>query len=121
MYVRAVDTIYLYGGDDGLTYDSCEVIAELPFISGDKPGSFKSVNGVDIIAVGDWAVTGVVDPRNETRIADYGTLSGVTVGDGMSAGNVMTAFVAPRLRHMAPGPATVSQVLVYYEPAADMA
>lgn len=121
VYARAGTTIYLLGGDDGDTYDTCEVIADMPFITGDKPGTFKVINGIDIIASGSWEVTALVDPRNESRIVNYGSLSGITVGDGMSAGGATTAFVAPKFRHQAAGPASLSKVLIHYEPAEEIA
>jgi len=116
IYVRAGTTLYLYGGDNGDTYDSCAVSAALQFIDGGKPGTFKSVSGIDLIGVGAWAATAAVDPRDDTLFVDYGKLTGITVGDGPSAGCVTTAFVAPVFTHQAEGPASISKVLVLYEP-----
>lgn len=120
LFVRAADRIYLYGGDAGSSYDSCPVTVELPFITGEKPGSFKCINGIDIIAEGVWEVTALADPRDETRIVNYGTLEDITIGDGAAAGSVTTPFIAPKLMNEAPGPASLSMVLVHYEAAEEI-
>jgi len=121
VYIRAGNTIYLYGGDTGEVYDDCEVTVELPFINGGKPGTMKVVSGMDIISQGSWEVTARIDPREgaESLVVDYGTLSGVTVQDGMSAGGVTTPFIAPRLINQQDGPVTLSQVIIHYEPGSE--
>jgi hypothetical protein len=46
--------LYLYGGDDNNTYDDCEVVGEIPFLSAGGPQTQKCFTGFDAICEGSW-------------------------------------------------------------------
>lgn len=54
VYVRVGDTIYLYGGADGDTYDDTEAEVELPFLDGRQIATWKRWTGLDVAAEGAW-------------------------------------------------------------------
>jgi len=56
LYARAGDTIYLYGGDAGTTYDTSEATIVLPFIDMKRAGQIKDVTSIDLAAKGEWKV-----------------------------------------------------------------
>ena len=97
VYVRSGDTIYLYGGQENASYESSQVIVQMPFLDGGRPGHFRSLLGMDIAAEGDWLCELLVDPRDLTRKVQVGYLSGNTWMDINSSGYASTSMVAPRL------------------------
>lgn len=56
VYARSGDTIYLVGGDSGMTYDTSEVTVTLPFLSAKKPDIQKMANAINLFCEGRWDV-----------------------------------------------------------------
>jgi hypothetical protein len=56
VYCRAGDTIYLYGGDSGTTYDSSQAELVLPYLSASSPATFKDGSALDAALEGQWDV-----------------------------------------------------------------
>jgi hypothetical protein len=83
LYVRAADTIYLYGGAAGTTYPNAgELIAyaDTPFLAATPPGHFM-IQGYDQAAVGEWAVSLLPNPNNASITVDIGTLDNITYSE----------------------------------------
>jgi hypothetical protein len=63
LYARAGNTIYLYGGDDGETYDGTEVVIELAHLDAGKPATRKAFKGLDAACDGLWQIEMNLDPK----------------------------------------------------------
>ena len=58
VYVRGDDNVlYLYGGVDGITYDSCVVTMVTPHMDVDNPTLRKRIKTVDVMCEGAWSVS----------------------------------------------------------------
>jgi hypothetical protein len=118
VYARAGDTIYLYGGADNDSYDTDTlVIAGLPFLSGGKPGTFKTVKGMDIASTGEWACKLLINPNNEAEYINLGLLEGVSFPEDGIPVDAHTTHIAPLLTHRGTGPASLSQIAIHTDGA----
>lgn len=117
VYCRAGDDIYLYGGEDGNTYEECDQECRLPFYSFGKPGHTKGLAGMDISTTGEWDVDVFVDPNDPEGARErIGLMSGVTYGlENIGAVTSATHF-SVRLKRTAAGAALVSNICTYYTP-----
>lgn len=112
LYARSGDTVYLYGGAQGTTYPNAgEMVASvaLPFVSSNPPGRML-LESYDQAAVGEWLVTACVDPDDETKTIDIGTLDHITYGQEDIALPGRTAFIAFNFTCNAAGYAAISNV-----------
>lgn len=66
VYVRSGNIIYVYGGDDDLTYDVTQPIVRVPNIIAQAPATFKGFTGFDIGCVGEWTVESTGDIGGST-------------------------------------------------------
>lgn len=119
VYVRAGDSIFLYGGENDATYDASRVTVQMPFIDGKKPGTYKHVGGVDQAANGTWAVDLLMDPNDLTQKVHVGTLSGVSFTEENTPAVGHTTHIAPLFVSEAPGYASLSSVAIHLSGAED--
>lgn len=120
IYARSGFDVYLYGGDDNNTYgDDYDVVCQMPFITNNKPGSYKQVTGCDIAAQGVWDVEFLVDPSDLTQKVSVGEMDGFTFLDANTGALGYTTHIAPRLVHRGAGYASLSSVAVYFLPGAE--
>lgn len=118
VYCRAGDTVYLYGGADNNTYDPLTLVtAGLPFLSGGKPGTFKTVKGMDIASTGQWDCRLLVNPNDENAFINLGTLEGVSFPEDGIPVDAHTTHIAPVLTHQGPGFASLSQIAIHTDGA----
>lgn len=121
VYARSGDTIYLYGGTDGETYpDDDEMIAEVstPFMTAQTPGTVKQLKGFDIGCTGEWDGYVLVNPNDEVQAISIGKVTKTTYND--PHGNIaipgVTSHMALRFVCSKAGPATISNLVVHYDP-----
>ena len=114
VYLRTGNTVYVYGGTDGETYDACAVTCQLPFMGFGKPGTSKQLHGIDIAAEGRWTMDVLVDPNDLTQKVQYGEIDGWSFMSEEIAGEASATHFAPKLTRSLTGPASVSAVAVYY-------
>lgn len=119
VYARSGNTIYLYGGDNSNVYDSCSVTIKMPFISGGKPSYNRQLIGFDLASVGNWQVLMRVDPREETRVLQFGTYDGVTYQDLAGQVPAYVSYVAPEMTCTQEGYASVSYLSLYFQGGGD--
>lgn len=63
VYCLAADgKVFLYGGADNNTYDSCIPTLELPWLDHQTPFMKKNSKGVDICMTGPWTIQASMDP-----------------------------------------------------------
>jgi len=78
VYQRVGDTVFLYGGDDGDTYDATEAVAELAFLDGRQIATWKRWGGIDVAAEGAWDAYVALQPSAPDVEDLIATLSGAT-------------------------------------------
>jgi hypothetical protein len=118
--VRDFDgNVYSYGGadDTGIIHDSCPVEIEFPFLSGDKPATQKSYQGIDAAATGEWDIYAATNPEDETAEDYLGKIIGASFMQGRFAIEGRSTHISLRLRNTTPGPATLSNLSVHFQGA----
>jgi hypothetical protein len=118
----ADDKIYRFGAQGALVYDSCPVSFTTPFLSFDKPASFKFYQGFDAICTADpgsvWNIQLSFDPTvAPTPFDQICTLPGPTMMGGRIPVSGRGTHVQVQATHTAPGPATFSKIFLHYAPA----
>lgn len=122
LYARSGDVIYLYGGDANTTYpddDEAVVTVEFPFLSADKPATFKNFIGFDVGCVNVWTVEFLTDPTNTATKFTAGTVSGTTYQLDDAAFAHDAPLVAPKLTCSTAGIASVSNFALHWEGEAE--
>lgn len=115
IFVRSGNTIYLYGGADGNTYDSCQVVVEFPYMDARKPATYKRAKAIDLTIEGQWrgeigfdhtnpAAREVILRASDSTFA-YGTVPVAGIGTHFGL----------RMVNQAPGYAKISNVIVHYD------
>ena len=102
--------IYLYGGLDNQTYDSCQVTVTTPHMSAEAPTENKRIKSIDLMCQGQWALSVGMLPNNTGifelvgNIVDntYGAMSIPFAGYGTHFGI--------QLVNAAPGPALLAAI-----------
>ena len=115
VYLRAGNKIYLYGGNSGSEYDSCPVVVELPYLDANKPGTFKSVNGVDITCQGTWKVFMGFDYTNANARDEIATFTQPSFALGKIPATGIGTHIGVRLTSEHPGYSRLANVLVHYD------
>lgn len=114
IWARGGDSIYLYGGSNGVTYDTSEVVVELPYIDGRQLATFKTFSGIDIVAEGVWSVFANFDPSNPDVWSQLANADGTTLTQ-LGAGMVgHSPLIKLKLVNTSPGPARLSKVVLHY-------
>ena len=132
--------IYRYGSTGSQIYDACPVEFITPFLSFDKPASFKFYNGFDAVCTtfndpafgqGTWNIKMSFDPVNldvntpkpplvYDPVPFYDqicTMDSATVLDGRIPISGRGTHVQVTATHQAPGPATFSKLFIHYIPS----
>ena len=113
------DRIFRFGSQGPSIYDSCPVTVTTPFLSFDKPATFKFYQGFDAICSNDpgstWNVQASFDPTvNPTPYDQICTVDGPTIMDGRIPISGRGTHIQLNITHQAPGPATLSKVFLHY-------
>lgn len=119
LYIRSGDIVYLYGGDDGNTYDSDAndnyvVTVGLPFLGGKRPFEQKLLTGWDMAVENEWLVEALTDPRDENIAITIGTVDEITYPDLDHPAAVNAEMFALQLTCRTPGAATVSNFTLQF-------
>lgn len=116
---RAGDTIYVYGGVAGDVYPAAgEAPIDIltPFLSGDDPSGKKTSGGFDLMAEGVWACELLVDPNDTSKTVNVGTIGKITYPRGSLKVPLSTTQVAAHLTCSSGGRATLSNLMIHFEP-----
>lgn len=117
-YLRSGDSIYLYGGDSGAVYpddDEIETTLALPFLSANKPGTIKGVNGFDAGLSGIWDAFLLPDPNDDTKQIEIGTFSESTYNLTKNPIENPSPLVAITMTCNRAGPASVSNIVIHFD------
>ena len=120
LFLRAGNTIYLYGGDSGSVYpadNELPVTVELPFLSANAPATRKGLDGFDAAFTNEWDVNVLVAPNDETQKIAVGKVVNRTYGSADIALPGETSMVALEFVCNSGGRATVSMAQIHFEKA----
>jgi hypothetical protein len=114
--------IMRFGSAGALQYDDCPVEFVTPFLSFDKPATFKFYQGFDAICSNDpgstWSVQASFDPTvTPSPFDQICTLDGPSIMDGKIPISGRGTHIMLDISHEAPGPATFSKLFVHYAPS----
>jgi hypothetical protein len=127
--------IYRFGSVGDPTYDSCPVRFTTPYLSFDKPASYKFYQGFDAICAANkanaplsWTIkmsfdpTFFLDPFDPTDLDNIPldticTIDGPTIMDGRIPISGRGTHIQLQITHQAPGPATFSKLFIHYAPS----
>lgn len=117
-YVVLRDTdghLYRFGSPADTGYDSCPVTITLPWLSFDKPATFKWYQGFDAICTNTWTVEASLDPTASPQPWDHWcNIDGPTMLGGRTPVQSRSTHVQLQLTCNSPGPATFSKVFIHY-------
>jgi hypothetical protein len=125
LYLRGTNgKIYRYGSTGAQIYDACPVEILTPYLSFDKPVSYKFYQGFDAICTVDpatptaqWNVEMSFDPVAQPPPFDQiCTMDSPTVLDGRIPISGRATHVQLRIKHQAQGPATFAKLFIHYAP-----
>lgn len=116
------DEVFVYGGDNGETYDDSPVIVETPFLDFGTPGGNKYFNGLDLVCEGLWEVEASTKP-----VADYRDVQWIRVAeiDGRTRGiskvpmQMQGTQIALRLTCRSQYAARLAQIGIHFNKGAD--
>lgn len=116
IYARVGDTVYVYGGMDGTSYDATQAVVETGYLNGQQIATWKGWRGIDIAAEGSWEVYASFNPEQPDAEDLIGTLTGPT----FSQASIPMVGVGPqvklRLVSTGSGAAKLGSVVVHYNP-----
>lgn len=120
MYIRSGNVIYLYGGDDGNTYDTdatdlYTVTVGLPFLAGRRVADDKKVSSYELSCTNTWLVEALVDSRNENRKVTLGNLTGDTIPDETHPADLDGTSFAMKFTCRTPGAASLTAFALDHE------
>jgi hypothetical protein len=115
LYVRSGNTIYIYGGDDGDTYDSSPVTVVIPYLTARAPATFKHMTGFDIAVEGEWKIEINTEPDSPNTWQTLGTVYAQTFTKQAFPNIGETTHAALRLTNAKPGPAKITTIAIHYE------
>lgn len=129
-YILLRDTtgkIYRFGSQGEQIYDDCPVEFDTPFLSFDKPASFKVYNGFDAICTttpntdgtpNPWTIRMSYDPVfKPTPFDDICLIDDATVLGGRIPISGRGTHVQVVATHQGLGPATFAKLFIHYSPS----
>lgn len=78
VYLRSGDAIYMYGGPDGMTYDTSTATVVTPMMSADAPTTWKKPISIDLMIYGTWTLSAGMLANNPDARELVGTFAGET-------------------------------------------
>jgi len=78
LVLRSGDTLYMYGGGDGVTYDNCVATVVTPMMNADTPTTWKKPVSIDLMIQGTWQLSAGMLANNPTARELVGTFAGQT-------------------------------------------
>jgi hypothetical protein len=111
IYCRdANNNVWLYGGNDGITFDSSRVTVRTPHHDIENPTQRKRIQSVDVMCQGQWKLRMGMLPNNTDAFEDVATVQDNTFGLQTIPFAGYGTHVGLELVHEAPGPALLAGV-----------
>jgi hypothetical protein len=111
------NTVYAFGGisDEGPVYDDCYVELIFPFHAGDQVATYKTFTELDATCAGvPWDVYTAFNVEDGEAEDYVGSFNGPTFLQGKFEIKGHSTHMSLRLRSQAPGPQTLSNMVVHY-------
>ena len=115
LYCRSGDTIYLYGGDDNLTYDTSVVEVIVPYVTLQAPATFKRWHAIDIGALSKWTIYIRIEPDSDDEELVAQDYDGISFDKPTIAIGERTTHASLRLTQELAEPAVLSSVGLHYQ------
>ena len=106
--------LYSLGGAENNTYDSAEVVIQLPFLDAKSPATEKDWNGLDAVVENEWKVSIGTDPADITTYEEAAVISKATYGMGRIPLSAYSTHIALRLECSEAGAAKLGNLAVHY-------
>lgn len=104
------NNIYLYGGANRNTFDSCKVTVRTPHLSADNPTENKRIKSIDVMCEGTWTIDVGMLANNVDAFERVATVTNNTFGlMSIPFAGYGTHF-GVHMEHEAPGPALMAQL-----------
>lgn len=119
LYARGDDgMLYIYGGTSGENYGSdYECVVELSLLDAGKPATMKTVHGLDLACVGEWAVRFGTDPANPDTRELVATVDRTTYGFERIGMQGYGTHFSYELRHQGEGRAAIFGLVTHFKMA----
>lgn len=116
LWLRSKDgRLYLYGGDDGITYDDCAVTGELPFLSTGTPATMKQFTAFDAVVENEWTFSLGTNPEAEDARDVIGKLWAPSFDMRRINIEAEGTHFALKFDCKEPGYARLSNVIIHYD------
>jgi hypothetical protein len=118
LYLRSGNNVYRYGGTTGSVYPIAgeyPITVGTPFMSANDPAARKMLKGFDGATTNSWRMEVLVDPNDESKVIDLGTLTGVTYTDDQAAAIGEAALVAFNFTCAEAGYASMSSMAIHFD------
>lgn len=115
LYCRAGNVLYLFGGEDGQTYDDSEVVVQLPYLDGRSPATFKQFRGMDMACEGQWDVYSCTDPNDITKQQLVATVFQTTYATGHVSLQDYSTCLAFKLVNSRAERAVIGNMVLHYD------
>lgn len=113
-YVRSGDVIYLYGGDDNKTYDTCKAEVWTPYHHAEKPATPKVFTGFDIGCTGEWSIGVATDPNRTDLVEHVGRVTDTTFAEPNESLAAYSTHLSLVLESTAPMNARLANAAMHY-------
>ena len=119
VYLRAGNTIYVYGGLNGTTYDASVAEAWLPYMDADDPTRYKEFTGIDVVMRGLWATSAAMDPTDETAEDLIAVLDSTTYSMNRIPFAHNATHASLRFRSQGTGPHRLGACVIHFQGSAN--
>jgi hypothetical protein len=117
VFARGPDnTLYLYGGLDLNTYDSCTVTVRTPHQAIETPTTNKRIKSLDVMCMGAWSLSAGMLPNNVEAFELVANIQDNTYGLKSIPFAGYGTHLGLQLVHQAPGPATLAAIHANVQP-----
>lgn len=114
VYIRGDDdALYVYGGEDGLTYDDVVASVEIPWLDNGKPATSKNGSAVDVGILGHWKVKAGMDYFDGT-LSDVMNVQKSTFGYARIPYTARGTHFKLRMESQGTGEAKLSSILFHF-------
>lgn len=114
LYARSGDTVYVYGGVNGTTYDDCRVEVVLPYMDGGKPAHRKTLKAFDISCEGTWEVRIGMDNTRPDAKDIISTITGSSWEVGCQLANGIGTHIGVQLISESQGYARIGNFAAHF-------
>ena len=113
-YVRSGNTVYVYGGTAGTTYDTCKAEVWTPFHHADKPATNKVFTGFDVGCKGTWTLKVAADPKQPDTVETIGTVIDSTFNEPNESMAHWSTHISLVMECTDAKPSTLSTAAMHY-------